>query len=303
MIEKVVITNPYEDILELELTKPDITGLAVTSISGLGAGKANINISERGAIDGGTFNSARIPSRNITISLQFIGNNIEQIRQKTYKFFPLKKKIKMDIVTTHRHAYIYGIVESNDPDIFSQNEGTTISIQCPDPLFYASAIEGANETVFYGIEPSFEFAFSNESYSEKKIAMGEIKNRKENLIIYEGDADVGIMMIINSVGNVSNVSIYNVITREKMEISGQKINSLTGKGISQGDEIVICTVKGRKTVFLNRDGKNINILNCINRDADWFTLKKGDNIFAYTADEGSSNLRFKIINEVAYEGI
>lgn len=51
------------------------------------------------------------------------------------------------------------------------------------------------------------------------------------------------------------------------------------------------------------NGKTTNILNCLDKNADWFQLAKGDNIFAYTAEYGSTNLQFKIENRIVYEGV
>ena len=54
---------------------------------------------------------------------------------------------------------------------------------------------------------------------------------------------------------------------------------------------------------LVREGKTYNILNCLSKDSDWFQLTKGDNLFAYTADEGANNLQFTIENRIVYEGV
>jgi hypothetical protein len=54
---------------------------------------------------------------------------------------------------------------------------------------------------------------------------------------------------------------------------------------------------------LIREGVSYNILNCLDKNTDWFTLAKGDNIFAFTADSGVTNLQFRIENKVIYEGV
>ena len=46
-----------------------------------------------------------------------------------------------------------------------------------------------------------------------------------------------------------------------------------------------------------------NILNCLDKDSDWFQLSKGDNIFAYVVEEGTTNVQFKIENRTAFEGV
>lgn len=105
------------------------------------------------------------------------------------------------------------------------------------------------------------------------------------------------------IGEASNITIYNTGTREVMRIDTDKLEKFTGSGIIAGDEIIICTVKGNKSITLLRNGKTTNILNCLDKNADWFQLAKGDNIFAYTAEYGSTNLQFKIENRIVYEGV
>ena len=75
-----------------------------------------------------------------------------------------------------------------------------------------------------------------------------------------------------------------------MHINTDKLKTFTGSGIIAGDDIIICTIKGQKSITLLRGGKRTNILNCLDKNADWFQLTKGDNIFAYIAEEGSKNL-------------
>ena len=86
-------------------------------------------------------------------------------------------------------------------------------------------------------------------------------------------------------------------------INTEKISSLTGKGIVASDDIVINTAKGEKSITLIREGVSYNILNCLDKNTDWFTLAKGDNIFAFTADSGVTNLQFRVENKVIYEGV
>ena len=271
MIRAVTFTNYLGDSIRLDLARPEESGFIIKSVTGLGPGKANINTTEIATNDGSLFNSSRMPSRNIVISLAYMWkDSIEDVRQLSYKYFPIKKKLTMLIETDNRQAEIEGYVESNDPAIFSKDEGSDISIVCPNPFFYSAGKDGINTTIFYGVEALFEFPFSNESLQDPLLEMGEI---------------------------------YNTGTREVMRIDTDKLEKFTGSGIIAGDEIIICTVKGNKSITLLRNGKTTNILNCLDKNADWFQLAKGDNIFAYTAEYGSTNLQFKIENRIVYEGV
>lgn len=307
MIYSIVVTNYLGDRIKLELGKPDVSGFLIKSITGLGPAKANVNTMEVSTNDGSLFNSARLSQRNIVLDMVFIntvyGESIEDLRQKSYKYFPLKKSVELTIETDNRYVKTTGYVESNEPNIFSSQEGTQISIICPDPYFYSAGEDGNNVTNFYSIDPMFEFPFSNESLDEPLLVFGEIQIKTEGVITYHGDSEIGVMIYIHAIGPATNINIYNTETREVMRINTEKISSLTGKGIVASDDIVINTAKGEKSITLIREGVSYNILNCLDKNTDWFTLAKGDNILAFTADSGVTNLQFRVENKVIYEGV
>lgn len=307
MIYSIVVTNYLGDRIKLELGKPDVSGFLIKSITGLGPAKANVNTTEVSTNDGSLFNSARLSQRNIVLDMVFIntvyGESIEDLRQKSYKYFPLKKSVELTIETDNRYVKTTGYVESNEPNIFSSQEGTQISIICPDPYFYSAGEDGNNVTNFYSIDPMFEFPFSNESLDEPLLVFGEIQIKTEDVITYHGDSEIGVMIYIHAIGPATNINIYNTETREVMRINTEKISLLTGKGIVASDDIVINTAKGEKSITLIREGVSYNILNCLDKNTDWFTLAKGDNIFAFTADSGVTNLQFRVENKVIYEGV
>lgn len=307
MIYSIVVTNYLGDRIKLELGKPEVSGFLIKSITGLGPAKANVNTTEVSTNDGALFNSARLSQRNIVLDMVFIntvyGESIEDLRQKSYKYFPLKKSVELTIETDNRYVKTTGYVESNEPNIFSSQEGTQISIICPDPYFYSAGEDGNNVTNFYSIDPMFEFPFSNESLDEPLLVFGEIQIKTEGVITYHGDSEIGVMIYIHAIGPATNINIYNTETREVMRINTEKISSLTGKGIVASDDIVINTAKGEKSITLIREGVSYNILNCLDKNTDWFTLAKGDNIFAFTADSGVTNLQFRVENKVIYEGV
>lgn len=307
MIKAFTITNYLGDSITLEMGRPAQTGFLIRKVSGLGPVKANINAVEISTSDGALFNSARLNKRNIVFDLVFVESvlkeSIEDIRQKSYKYFPIKRDISIVIETDNRIVRTSGYVESNEPDIFSEQENAQISVICPDPFFYSAGEDGTMETVFYGIEPEFEFPFSNESLTEPLLIFGSMQIKTENVIVYPGDAEIGITIRIHALGNVKNLTIYNSGTREIMKIDTDKLEAMTGNGIIAGDDIIICTLKGDKGITLVRDGVSSNILNSLAKDTDWFTLAEGDNIFAFGADEGTANLQFFIENNVIYEGV
>lgn len=304
MIHSITVTNYLGNTIKLELTKPELSGFIVESIDGLGPVKANINTVEVATNDGSIFNSARLNTRNPVLNLIFLESgteSIEDIRHKLYKYFPIKKKVKLLIETDNRTSETEGYVEQNEPTIFSNQEGCQISIICPYPYFYSAG--ASNVTVFSGVKSMFEFPFSNESLTEPLLIMGEIIPQTEQVVYYNGDAEIGIKIVINATGEASDITILNVDTREVISINTDKLSSLTGSGIVAGDEITISTIKGNKSITLFRNGAYTNILNCLDKNADWFQLVKGNNTFSFTAKSGVQNLQVRIENRVIYEGI
>ena len=306
MIKSITTTNYLGESIKLDLTRPEQSGFIVKKVDGLGPVKANINVVEISTNDGGIFNSARRGIRNPVLYLQFLDNekeSIEDIRHKSYRYWPETKQVELTMETDNRISKTVGYVEHNDPAIFDKAEGCIISIICPYPHLYSAGENGKRTTIFYGVEPMFEFPFSNESLGENLLEMGEIQNQTEKVIVYDGDSEIGVTITIHAIGEASNITIYNTGTREIMSINTDKIAAYTGSGIIAGDDIVISTVKGAKSITLIRAGKSTNILNCLDKNPNWFSLTKGDNIFAYTAESGESNLQFKIENEIIYEGV
>lgn len=307
MLKSVTITNYLGNSVtyKIEGADPeDGSGLLITEIEGLGPTKADINMTQLATADGGIFNSARVNSRNIVIKARFTyANTIEEARLASYKFFPIKQPVTFHVETDSRIAETTGYVESNEPVIFSDECDMQVSILCESPYFLSVSEDGKKETTFAGIDFLFEYPFENEDLHEPTLEFGNIVNKKENTVYYDGDAETGCIIQIHAVGEATNVTIYNIKTREIMALDSDKLVALTGAGISYGDDITINTIKGQKSITLLRNGVTYNILNILGKDADWFQLAKGDNLFTFTADYGESNLQFKIFSQIVYEGV
>ena len=262
---------------------------------------SDISLTERAGLDGSIFNSARGLYRNVIIKLKFLENpDVATNRRKTYKYFPLKRMIRIDVVAGNREAYVYGYVESNEPNIFSNDSGCTVSILCPESYLYDV---DKSITVFSSVTSLFEFPFSNESLVSPLIELSELIIETEKTVIYEGEASIGILLHIHATGSASGIVITNSQTLETLSIDSTKLIATVGSDITTGDDFYISTVNGNKYAKLIRGSTEYNILNCLGENPTWFQLEKGDNIFVYTATSGLANLEFDIVNNVAYEGI
>lgn len=301
MIYSVTVTNHLGESLTLELGSPEKSGLLVRDISGLGPPQANINTYDLATVDGSRFVNSRVQTRNVVLTLMPIWtaiSSVEDNRLKAYRYFPIKQQIRLAVQTENRNAYVTGYVESNEPDIFSDEESLKISILCPDPYFYES---GDGQTiVFTGIESEFEFEFSNESLEEDLIEVSAVKALKSKTIKYIGDAEIGFVISLRFIGTVSgDILIFNPDTHETMTLTVSKISP----GIQENDYLNISTVKGRKYIHHVRGSTVTNVINAMEHGSDWFTFKKGDNTLIYHVDAGEDNILFSVIFNPAYQGV
>ena len=236
MLKRVVITNYLGESMEYKIDGVQAnnpSGLIITSIDGLGPVKANINMTELTTTDGQSYNSARLEGRNIIIKALFThASSIEEARLLSYKFFPIKKKLKFRIETDNRIGETEGYVESNEPDIFSDQSGCQISVIC-ESAFFSGGTVGFQ---FSDIKPLFKFPFENPSLDEKLIKMGNVEGMEVRSIEYDGDYETGIEMTMTATDEVYNPVIYKDGDQKHTSINTNKMryavpNTATGETI------------------------------------------------------------------------
>ena len=308
MFQSMTVTNARGDTLDLPIRNPMATGYNVVAIDGLGPVDAVLRTSNTVTTDGVIFNGARKDEREIVINLAYYpesGKNIEDLRHGTYKYFPEKEEVTLVFHADTRSVSTTGIVESNDVSIFSEKEGSSIVIKCPDPWFRIDN-ELNRVTSFSNVEPVFEFPFNwtNNPVSEPKpLWFGAIHNMHSKNIVYDGESEVGVIIRMSFDAPVRNIRIYNEEAGQEIDVFTDKVKLIIADGIKPGDELVICTIPKRKSVEIIRDGISYNILNAINRDVRFITLHKGANTIVYSAESGVDNIRMSIENETLYTGV
>lgn len=231
--------------------------------------------------------------------------DIEQSRHKSYDFFHIKQPVTLIFETDEKTVKIIGYVQENQPGIFSDAEETQIDIVCPDPWFYEME---STETIFSGIEPLFEFPFSNESLSQKLLIMGEIHDDIIATFNYRGDIPVGFVAEIYFLGPAKGIKIIDGKTNETLRIDEAALWEIAGikekdRAFKYGDYILVSTVPNVKGCWFVRDTISYDVLNAVLRDSDWPMIHPGENVLAYFADERIENIQFKITYDVAYEGL
>lgn len=313
MINAISVINHSGEMLRCELANPELSGFAITNIDGLVPGKANIGVKEIATMDGGYFQNARTSFRNIVLSYVFLEvfggrwimpsgggdpvwfesyRSIEDARLEFYKYFSIKKPITL-IIETDRHTYqIDGYVESNEPVIFSQQEGAQVSIICPNPYFHL-VDDGINDNgnlsePVFNQGGSFTFPWSNPRW-QRTIQFGnpdEVIRESIAEINYNGTVSTGIIIHIYAIGSISSNVIdieYYGSSIENSLITTVRFNDMlyraSGGGLQAGDELIISTVPGQKYAVIKRSGSTINVFPYVQLFDDWISLQPGNNVF------------------------
>lgn len=288
MIKKVTVFQKSDksDAFTMVLTSPinvsANTGFAIDKIDGLGPVGAEINTTEM-VVDGDLFNSARIGKRNIVLDLIFYsetGTGIEEVRQFSYRLFPMKKNIFIEIETDNRKLWTQGYVEKNEPNIFEDMEGNQVSLICPDPKWYDS-----------------------ENVIDEDLDLND-----EITIEYDGEVEVGGLLELTVGSAITKPVSAGVpaftISCANSDGEAQLINIFTPTtGFAVGDVIKINSVKGNKScIYTDTADADHNALNLLNQNPDWIKLTSGENAIRVT-DSFSALTSATYTSKICYEGV
>lgn len=268
----------------------DITGnpnYTVFKIEGLNPPQAAVNSSANTTTDGSSINSVRLESRNIVIYMT-INGDVEANRTNLYKYFPVKKKVKIFFNNASRDVSIEGTVELIECDLFAIKQVAQISLICPQPYFKA-----VDElvSIFSDVSPLFSFPFS---VAKTGVEVSAITTNQRKSIVNAGDIETGAIIKLFAIGTVVNPILYDVLKRTHIKLNFTMLPS---------DTIIINTNVGEKSIELIRDGVTYNALGYMLPDSKWFTLESGDNVFTYDADSGNSNLQITFTTAILYSGV
>ena len=306
MFQSVTVTNYRGDSLELPLRWPNDSGLLLYKIDGITPGEVTVNSQDYAVIDGGVYNSSRIGTR--TISLYFYYGftpQIETSRHRAYQYFPVKEQVRLDFLTDERALSIWGWVQENETQIFSEKEEGQITVICPDPYFYerdyASYILGSSIK-------KFEFPFSNESLTKPLIEFSEIGNKYAYEVQYNGDIEVGAIIRIQlnaDVSTIGTIKIHDIRSRQVVTLDLEQIEQDTGVDLAIYGSLVINSVRGSKDIYFERYGVRKSLLGAFDViHFPWMYLGPGLNQFAFEMDdEDYADVTISIEHSGAYGGV
>lgn len=259
----------------------------VLDVAGTNPPVARINTSELAGLDGSKLNSSNINQRNIVITLA-IQPPFEDNRLALYKFFRVKRRVRIFYQNKRRNVYIDGYVESFENNPWTQQQQPQISIICPQPFWMSVA---QTRFDFSNSIAMFEFPFSIPSEGIEFSQLEQIDNATVNA----GEVETGgIIEFIALESGVKNPKFYNRTTGQFFGVS------IT---MQQGDVITINTQTGEKSATLLRDSNVTNIISDMTAGSSWVHFDAGENEIDYSADEHDTDLIVRLSLVQKFDGV
>lgn len=247
------------------------TEYQIISIQGLNPPPAQINMTTLVGLDGARYNSAKLETRNIVITVR-INGDVEKNRNQLYRFFKTKDRCTFYFSNETHDVSIEGYVDSLECDLFTNSETAQISVICPFPYFRSvSEIIADSETVF----EVFTFPFSI-NIGEPVIISSISEDADGGIDVYNGsETETGVILEIDFNEDADSIEIKNVTTGDDMKLIYE---------FREGDRVIVNTNKGEKSIVLVRGGEITNIFPAIQRGSAFFQLIVGNNRFEYLLD-------------------
>lgn len=258
------IENSNGEVLTLSGNEPVYQ---IIDITGLNPPKAQINTSTIVGLDGAVFNSSKLETRNIVLTIK-INGDVEANRQQLYNYFRTKSWCKFYYSNQNRDVSIEGYVESVECNLFTNNETAQISIICPYPYF--KSLSEILQTLSH-TNALFTFPFTIELGSP--VVISEYTTGGIN--VYNSSADTGAIIEIDFSNSASSIELKNTTTGDDLVLN---------YSFQSGDKVIINTNKGQKSITLIRAGVISNLFSSLQQGSVFFQLVAGSNFFEYLVD-------------------
>lgn len=280
------------------------------SVDGQTVGETSIASTEIGGVDGDSVNNIQAQPRPLVLDLQIRdGVDVEEAKRSILKVVKLKQQGGIMWTQNARTVVISGVVKTVEMPRWTNKVIMQITLHCEQPFW-----EDLDDVVKHISEAINLHYFTTSTddmlyFTEDGAPLGEYDTIRTKAFYNDGDVAVGLEIRILAHDTVTNPIIYDqngnyfglgyVMTYPDIDENGNAISATVTNPLEMkaGDEIIITTHKGRKTVTLN----GVNIIHTIKPGSTWLQLETGDNLFSINSDDASiSNMSFSLIYKQRY---
>lgn len=261
---------------------------------GLHGIEVDIGESESPYTDGSNIESVKALPRGIELPLILRGEIEEAINAVT-SVLKSKQMVTLKEESSKGEIIVKGVVSVPPYSRMMQSCRITLSIYCGQPYWedlekIVAEIAEATGLLFFP-EAGQYFTFDGRPF-------GVLDTRLEKTFVNDGDTDVGMIVTINTYGEVKNPRLS--CSTGTQNGWWMQLNAT----LKDDDEVEISTVRGNKYITINGseiyNGEPVTNLLTFNGN-DWLQLEQGENTFNITAESGSTNLHYSISYKRRFE--
>lgn len=267
----------------------------LTNVDGMTIAETSIASSTIGGADGDIVNNVQANARGIVLDLRIRnGVDVEEAKRAVLRIVKIKQKGTLEWTQNGRTVVISGVVESVDMPRWTNAVTMQIALYCSQPYwedidFVVQQISEAIDLHYFTDGTTDMLYFPDEG-----IPLGEYDTIRTKQFFNDGDVAVGLEISIVAFATVTNPIIYDG--------NGNFLGVGYGDGAKRvrmqtGDNIVIKTHKGQKSILLNGE----SVLHKLRPQSTWLQMEAGDNLFTINSDDNSiTNMTFSLVYKQRY---
>lgn len=261
----------------------DGVNYVVVEFEGFDPPSASLYTSKSPNRKGSKKNGSTLGERPLIFQIKILGD-VEENRNALYEWTDTETELKIYYKNGVKNVYCVGTVTDCGTPVCTDNEIMTVAITCPDP--YLKDLKDI-ATEISNLLKQFTFPFAIDADGIPFSTLRESNNTN----VFNAGAETGVVMLVKALGGVSNITIYDANDATRVFSINYALN--------EGEIVEIDTERSPHTVKLIRtDGTVENILRYVGFNPTWFRLKKGVNVFGYTASNtGNVEVIFSFTNK------
>lgn len=204
-------------------------------------------------------------------------------------------KVSGDFVRVFFYDSELNTVQSTNP-----NSTFTVPNEAVYYGIFIAAMNGvtiSDETVYPMVCLASETDMTYEPYeiSNKNIVFGYLDVYTSITVENEGDTETGLIFTLSATAEIASPKIFDVLTGDFIGVDYE---------FSTGDEVIIDTRRGHKTITLLRNGVKSNLFNSLMENSTWLQLPENGGVYAYEVGYGDpADLIVQIEHYTLYEGV
>lgn len=254
----------------------------LTGADGLTSATVGIAATDITGGDGSVINSSRAQPRGIVLYMTIPqGQNVELVKRSITQIIKPKQTGRLYWEYQGRAVEIEGTVESIVMPRFVQEAVIQITLYCAQPYWQDAEFIVEQISLIVALH-HFELVIPQTD----GFVMGVYNLEMTRTFFNDGDATIGCTITIVATGDVTNP----LLERDDGLFLG--INTT----MEAGDNIVINTAKGQKSIYKN----GVNIIDKIKPGSSWLQLEVGQNVFTISDDIGEKNMYFSFVYKRKY---